>query len=580
MISNNSDKEYKLSEEQEESLNIEGFIFFILRNKLILLSFAIITFIFSYVYAKNQKSIWQGNTEIVLQGDNESSNLALNAARGLKIAGVKSIAKGASMELNTSVEILKSPSVLMPIFEFVRNEKKKINPDYNSNFFGWRNGNLNIALKNGTTILKIKYEDNDKELILPVLKKVTGSFQEYTKISRKRNLDVSSKYLINQIDNYRKKSAKSIEALEEFAIDQDLAFVTVYPTQNNFDFLNVRPFNPGMLESNFDFLQNNLDIEKIRLTASNNIKNIESKISNVNNMEDLTELQYVAVTISELAKSNLMKEIEVVDKKLRSLKYRYKEGHKDIKIIEDEKLLLIGLLQQKIVGYLKAEKINQESIMESAMRPKDVLIKYNRLLREAQRDRSTYILLENNLRNLELELSRASNPWQMISKPTLLSYPVGPDKKGIVIVYTFISIIFGLIISAIKDFSSGILYDEKFLEKVLDTKILEKIKLSDNQFSINTEEIFINEILNFNSSDKIQIIKTASLKNEDFENVIVFLKNRNINYKVFESFKELNKDFKTLLFVNINNLKKSEIFKLKDRLEYLNINLFGIILIY
>ena len=207
MISNNSNQEHNFSEEKEESLNVEALINFLLRNKLILLSFAFIASIYSYFSAINQKSIWQGNTEIVLQGDNESSNLALNAARGLKIAGVKSLTKGASMELNTSVEILKSPSVLMPIFEFVRNEKKKTNPDYDSNFFGWRNNNLKIALKNSTTILGIKYEDTDKELILPVLEKITATFQEYTKVTRKRNLEISSKYLTNQIDVYRKKSA-------------------------------------------------------------------------------------------------------------------------------------------------------------------------------------------------------------------------------------------------------------------------------------------------------------------------------------------------------------------------------------
>lgn len=580
MISNSSENSYKNYEEKEEDLNIDLFLNFIFRNKIILFIFTFITFIFSFNYAKNQKSIWQGNTEIVLQGDTEKTNFGLNAARSLKIAGVKNFSKQISMELNTSVDILKSPSVLMPIFEFVRNEKKKTNPDYDSNFFGWRNNNLKIALKNGTTILGIKYEDTDKELILPVLEKITATFQEYTEVTRKRNLEISSKYLINQIDFYRKKSAKSIETLEEFAIDQDLAFVTIYPTQNNYDFLNVRPFNPGMLETNLDFLQNNIDIEKIRLTASDNIKNIESKISSINNIDDLTELQFIAIsTSSEIAGSELMREIESVDKQLRSFRFRYKEGNQEMKKFEDQKNLLIKLLKQKLVSFLKAEKINQESIMESAMRPKDVLIKYNKLLREAQGDRSTYILLETNLRNLELELSSSTNPWQMISKPTLLTYPVGPYRKRIVLGYAFMGFIIGLIFAAIKDLNSDNLYDLNYLEKILETKVLEKIKLSDNQFLINTKDIFINEILNLNSSNKIQIIKSTSLKNEDIENAIGFLKNKNFNYEIFKSFNELNKELKTLIFININNLKKSEILKLKNRLNLCNVKLNGIILL-
>ena len=43
MISNNSNQEHKISEEQEESLNVEAFINFLLRNKLILLSPGAIT---------------------------------------------------------------------------------------------------------------------------------------------------------------------------------------------------------------------------------------------------------------------------------------------------------------------------------------------------------------------------------------------------------------------------------------------------------------------------------------------------------------------------------------------------------
>ena len=34
--------------------------------------------------------------------------------------------------------------------------------------------------------------------------------------------------------------------------------------------------------------------------------------------------------------------------------------------------MLINLLKERVLGYLKAKKIEAEAIMESAMRPKDV----------------------------------------------------------------------------------------------------------------------------------------------------------------------------------------------------------------
>ena len=48
--------------------------------------------------------------------------------------------------------------------------------------------------------------------------------------------------------------------------------------------------------------------------------------------------------------------------------------------------------------------------MESAMRPKEVLLEYKKLIREASRDESTLIRLENNLRSVELDLSLKEIP--------------------------------------------------------------------------------------------------------------------------------------------------------------------------
>ena len=62
---------------------------------------------------------------------------------------------------------------------------------------------------------------------------------------------------------------------------------------------------------------------------------------------------------------------------------------------------LIKLLRQRAIGYLNARKLRAKSIMESAMRPKGVLLKYKELIRQAQ-DESTLISLENQLRVIDL----------------------------------------------------------------------------------------------------------------------------------------------------------------------------------
>ena len=69
---------------------------------------------------------------------------------------------------------------------------------------------------------------------------------------------------------------------------------------------------------------------------------------------------------------------------------------------------LINLLRERAIGYLKAEKLTSESIIESTLRPKGVLIKYKELIREAARDEQTLIQLEDQFNLFKLDLAAIS----------------------------------------------------------------------------------------------------------------------------------------------------------------------------
>ena len=52
-------------------------------------------------------------------------------------------------------------------------------------FSNWRKGNLKVELEKDT-ILNISYKDNNKDLIIPVLEKISSAYQEYSeKINKK-----------------------------------------------------------------------------------------------------------------------------------------------------------------------------------------------------------------------------------------------------------------------------------------------------------------------------------------------------------------------------------------------------------
>ena len=71
----------------------------------------------------------------------------------------------------------------MPIFEFVESKKSAENLLYNK----WKQ-NLDVALKLNTSILNIGYEDQQKDLIIPVLNKLSISYQDTQEEKRKEKM--------------------------------------------------------------------------------------------------------------------------------------------------------------------------------------------------------------------------------------------------------------------------------------------------------------------------------------------------------------------------------------------------------
>ena len=91
------------------------------------------------------------------------------------LAGLGSIAAQSSLE--TEVIILESPSVLKPVFDFVKTRKAATGKHVsNWTYSAWVN-NLSIELAKGTSILSVSYKDTDQSLVLPVLTRITKTYQ-------------------------------------------------------------------------------------------------------------------------------------------------------------------------------------------------------------------------------------------------------------------------------------------------------------------------------------------------------------------------------------------------------------------
>ena len=440
------------------------------------------------LYSLTLKRIWEGQFQIVLNSEKES--LRLNKLP------IKNIISKSDSNLNTQVGILKSPSVLMPIYDFVISSKKLDRKDQVISFNSWKN-NLDIQLEKDTSILNISYKDTDKKSILPVLKKMTTTYQEYSGRNEKRTQQLTKDYLVNQISFYKSKSSNSLKEAQGFAIDQDLIFNDRQVNKRNSIFKEGAVDNNSYIDPTF--LKSNVGIEAIRANAANKIRLIDAQIEKILELgNDFEKIQYIGSTIPSLLKKSLPQNLAELDQELAEKKVLFTDNDPNIERIIERRDFLIKLLRERAIGYLKAERLEAEARMQSALRPKGVILKYKELLREAENDESTLIALENDLRIVELDQAKVKDPWQLITNPTLLKYPVGPKRTNIGLKGLLFGFFVGVISSYLKERKSG--------------KIFE---------STNTSE-------NFNSNLSIKLISRMILKSKDVLFLKKFIENQSI----------------------------------------------------
>ena len=119
-------------------------------------------------------------------------------------------------QLETEVAILKTPFVLMSVFEYVKSKPTK-NGDLQKNleFKDWVS-NLDVKLLRGTRILNISYTDSDKDLIMDVLNKVSVNYQNYSKQANQRENELGALFYKNQIALYELKVKESLRKMQEY----------------------------------------------------------------------------------------------------------------------------------------------------------------------------------------------------------------------------------------------------------------------------------------------------------------------------------------------------------------------------
>ena len=547
--------EIKTTHQNEEigsdEIKIEYILKFIIRNKKLISIFTSLGLLTSIVYSKISKRLWEGQFQIVMRNENTINNSLMEDSNIANILGVNNLTNAGS-SIKTELEILKSPSILMPVFDFVKKKKADTKNSFDNFLFAnWLKNNLDFNLIKGTSVMVLRYEDEDKEIIIPVLEKISKAYQDYSGRNRKRNISLASKYLSTQIKIYTDKSSESFKRAQEFAIKKDLI-------------VNESP-------------ESIVNIEEVRVTAANKIRNIDAKIEKIEALkDDIENLQYIGSTIPLLNKTGIPSELVTIDNEIVERRSKYTDKDKAIKALLERKKILTKLLKDRAIGYLKADRLSTEALMESATRPESVLIKYRELIREASRDESTLINLENKLNIIKLDSARLEDPWELITKPTLIPNPINLVGKGFILSFTTASFLLSYAVSLLIERNKDFVYEKSKIEEILKTTLLDEINIYKSIFKNHDKDIIQKEFLSVNKKNPIKVILSNSLNEEESLKALNLIFTNPSHYQILGPLKDVNEEDKIIFIFKLSNTKIKELYSIKKRITLNNKNIYGI----
>ena len=434
---------------------------FFINKKLI----AIITFLsmaISLIYASTKEKIYKGSFQIVLKNDSNSSNNSfsselLSNALGSRISNF--VRSQTAQDINTQVEILKSPSVLMPIFEYVKAEKLNAKKDISKyRFDKWLKKSLGIELIDGTTVLKIEYFDNNKELIFNSLNKISTAYQQYSDKDRITGLESGIKYIENQIEIYKQKSQNSFSEFQKFATENNMNSFFISENFSEEDMSSFIDSQSGIQQDSVLRKRiNTLELYIARLeNIKNNTLNFELAKSIAEIMSENTEI---------LLKRNDLVSISTVSESLLNAKTNLTENDPSIIDLQLQLDFMKADFVKTIIAELKSLKTRSEIDLQSNLKSDSQYTKYKELARKSIRDDFTLQNLEQQKQILSLEQAKSSKPWELITEPTLFDKPIGLAKRLILLNGLLIGLVLSALTIYLKDRIKDYVYSYKELTK-------------------------------------------------------------------------------------------------------------------
>ena len=421
------------------------------------------TLLFSAVITLRQKPVWEGEFQIVLASSESSGGrLAQLAAANPMLAGLAGLGGGGGKgSLETEVKVLESPSVLKPVFDFVKTSKLRSGKNVGGlRYSAWAKRNLKIKLEKGTSVLNISYRDSDRALILPVIQRISTAYQDYSGRDRRRDIANAVTYLRGQITELAPRAEESMRKAQAFALANGLGLQDGLPAAS-----------AEMAGGAAGGAAGGGSVEGARMAAQAQVVALRQQLANAKTAGSAVLFQAPQLE----ANKELYKRYQGVEADLAEKRSRLKEGDPIIRALLREKAALASTLNRETIALLQGQLATAEARLQSASRPKEVVLQHRQLVRQALREEKTLAELENQLQLASLEQAKETEPWELISTPTLLDRPLSPRKGRNLALGLLAGLVFGSGAALVAERRSGRVFAIEELQAALPGPLLARL---------------------------------------------------------------------------------------------------------
>jgi len=307
-------------------------------------------------------------------------------------------------------------------------------------------------------VLNIAYTDTDKALILPVINRISKEYQDYSGRDRRRDIASAVAYLKQSIAELTPKAEASMQRAQAYALTHGLGLSDGMPAAMGEKSTSGSSGNTGSVEASRQQAQAKLLLLNQQLAQAR-----------------ATGSAVVFQAPQLEANADLYKQYQATEARLSDLRSRLRDNDELVRNLQRQRQSLIATLNRQTIGLLQGERATAQAALIASSRPKEVVLKHRELVRQALRDEKTLAELENQLQITQLEQAKRSEPWELISKPTLLDAPVAPKKSRIMALGLLAGLVAGCGAALVVDRRSGRVFSEDELQQLLPGPLLAQL---------------------------------------------------------------------------------------------------------